>query len=154
MERDMLPLELWFVNVGHGDSTIVRFPSGRVMMVDINNCKSLDEQTKQEILESVGLDQLDLLRSHIGLVGPIEQVLLEQKLLEFQSYEDRLEDPIDVLKRECPGQAVFRFVATHPHMDHLTGIYRLAFQEGIPIINFWDTPNTRTLSDEECDGPV
>ena len=48
-------LEAWFVNVGHGDSVIVKFPSGRVAMVDISNSKALDADTRSELLESIGL---------------------------------------------------------------------------------------------------
>jgi competence protein ComEC len=70
----------------------------------------------------------------------------------LKDYEDLLEDPIDVLKRECPGEDVFRFVATHPDMDHLTGLYRLSQQEpGIDILNFWDTDNTKAFKEGEFD---
>lgn len=37
-------LDIWFVNVGHGDFTIVRFQSGRIMMVD-----ALDKETQDEL---------------------------------------------------------------------------------------------------------
>lgn len=126
------PLEMWFVNVGHGDSTIVKFPSGRTTMVDINNSKSLDEETLKEICESVGVDWLTY------RYAPAQ--LAFEKYAAIRSYEERLEDPIDVFKRVCPGHDVFRFVASHPHLDHLSGIYRLSRQEtGIDIVNFWDT---------------
>lgn len=128
------PLKVWFVNVGHGDSTIVKFPSGRVMMVDINNCKTLDDTSRAELAESKGLIPVIYEIARQLKIGPDA----------LKEYEDLLEDPIDVLKRECPGDHVFRFVATHPDMDHLTGLYRLSRQEPtISIGNFWDTANTK-----------
>lgn len=133
-------LELWFVNVGHGDSTIVRFPSGRVMMVDINNCQALDGKSVDELCKSKGIDPMRYLLS--AALGGTERMALKD-------YEDMLEDPLDVLKRECPGSAVFRFVASHPDMDHLTGLYRLSRQESTnDIVNFWDTANTKSEPEE------
>jgi len=34
-----MPLVLHFLNVGHGDCTFIELPSGRLMMIDINNSK-------------------------------------------------------------------------------------------------------------------
>lgn len=142
MRYDPKAVNVWFVNVGHGDSTIVRFPNwGRVMMVDINNSKSLDSTSRSEILESIGVVGTRKLLIELG----VERLTANEKAA-VDRYESLLEDPIDVLKRECPGQDVFRFVATHPHLDHLSGIYRLSRQESIDIVNFWDTENTRTIS--------
>ena len=33
---------------------------------------------------------------------------------------------------------IFRFIATHPHKDHLTGIKELFENSGVEILNFWD----------------
>jgi hypothetical protein len=41
-------LEFHFLNVGHGDCTIIRHPSGRLTMVDINNGQLLDADTLAE----------------------------------------------------------------------------------------------------------
>lgn len=38
-----MALEIHFLSVGHGDCTIIQFPSGRVMMIDINNSKTLPD---------------------------------------------------------------------------------------------------------------
>jgi hypothetical protein len=38
-----ISVELHFLNVGHGDCTFIDLPSGRLMMIDINNSKSLPE---------------------------------------------------------------------------------------------------------------
>ena len=137
-EMNLRPLELWFVNVGHGDSTIIRFPSGRLAIVDINNGKALDERSVAELCEFLGVSPLSYRLA--CRVGGSEQYALKD-------YEALLEDPVDVLKRECPGEDVFRFIATHPDMDHLSGLYRLSVQEAsIAILNFWDTANTKAMT--------
>lgn len=143
-----LPLEAWFVNVGHGDSIVVKFPSQRVMMVDINNCKAFDKATRSEILESMGLSGYRKAAYESGL-----DILSENERKAYKDYEALLEDPIDVLKQRVfrsNGGTVFRFVTSHPHLDHLEGIYRLSRQEpSIDICNFWDTANTRTFTQKE-----
>ncbi len=146
------PLEVWFVNVGHGDSTIVRFPppSNRVMMVDINNSKILDPKSRWEILESIGVTGSRLASCKVGI-----DATTENEKAALRRYEDLLEDPVDVLKQwvfRSERGDVFRFIITHPHLDHLGGIYRLSRQEpGIDIVNLWDTANTRSISKSERD---
>jgi hypothetical protein len=34
---------------------------------------------------------------------------------------------------------IWRFVCSHPHKDHITGIKKLFYDSGITINNFWDT---------------
>lgn len=142
-------LEVWFVNVGHGDSTILKFPSGHVMMVDINNCKCLDETTESELLESVGVSGYFKALYRAGN----RQVLTYAQAKAIDEYIAKLDDPIDVLKEEVVGSdygTVFRFVASHPDMDHLTGLHRLFFEEqGIRVVNFWDTANDKSIADSE-----
>ncbi len=41
-----MPLVIHFLNVGHGDCTFIELPSKRLMMIDINNSKSLPEADK------------------------------------------------------------------------------------------------------------
>lgn len=139
------PLEVWFVNVGHGDSTIVRFPSGRIMMLDINNCKVLDTETQGELLEAIG-------------VGVMEKMLFSQgayslsfnEAARMKKYEDLLEDPVAVLKNRvfmADEGEIFRFVTSHPDLDHISGLYRLHYQEpNISIPHFWDTANSKSIS--------
>lgn len=43
-----MPLKIHFLNVGRGDCTIIQFPSGRVGIVDIDNLKVLDPDTRAE----------------------------------------------------------------------------------------------------------
>ncbi|MEQ9617514.1 MAG: hypothetical protein RLN60_05710 [Phycisphaerales bacterium] len=136
-----MPLKVWFVNVGHGDCTIVKFPSGRVMMVDICNSKLLDDNTQGELMETAGWldDGARSLYLKYGM-GSMPEAVRAQ----FRAYEELLDDPIDVMKSQLPGEDIWRFVLTHPDMDHMTGLYRLMQHEGgIDVVNFWDTDNTK-----------
>jgi competence protein ComEC len=54
-----------------------------------------------------------------------------------------LTDPIAFLKRNYPGQQIWRFVLTHPDLDHMRGLKNL--YEHIGIANFWDTNHTKQI---------
>jgi beta-lactamase superfamily II metal-dependent hydrolase len=54
------------------------------------------------------------------------------------------DNPIAYMK-ERGITSVFRFISTHPDMDHLDGIKHF-FEEFGPI-NFWDTDNTKQLDE-------
>ena len=70
-----------------------------------------------------------------------------------QDSKKELTDPIEFLKRNYPRQSLFRFILTHPDLDHMRGLKRL--HESIGFTNFWDTahtkptPNYRSDSDRE-----
>jgi len=53
-------------------------------------------------------------------------------------------NPIEYLK-ELGLDTVFRFILTHPDMDHLDGIKAL-FDE-FEVLNFWDTENTKVMDE-------
>ena len=136
-----MPLEIWFLNVGHGDCTVVKFPSGHMAMIDINNARALDEQSGLELAMSMGRlsEGQYLLRKALG-----------QGIEVVQRYEELLEDPVDFWLNNFKGEELFRFILTHPDMDHLSGLYRLTAQEPIPLLNFWDTNHTKEMSEEDC----
>lgn len=43
--------------------------------------------------------------------------------------------------------SIFRYIQTHPDMDHMDGLKNLANSK--PILNFWDTANTKEQSFDE-----
>lgn len=136
----MMTLNMWFLNVGHGDCTIIRFPSGRVMMVDIHNSKP---RTPVDDIVDTLMRQAAAQRSAAqslfgGILGSKSSVLLE--------------DPVDFVRRTFPCEAIFRLVITHPDADHLGGLHRLCKQEpGVNVLNVWDTANTKKLTEFQSD---
>ena len=58
-------------------------------------------------------------------------------------------NPLSYLKKQSIS-SVFRFVLTHPDMDHMDGIKAL-FDE-FPPTNFWDTNNQKELDSSSWSG--
>jgi competence protein ComEC len=56
-----------------------------------------------------------------------------------------LTDPITYLYSLRPNPSLFRYVQTHPDMDHMDGLSLL--ERKCTIINFWDTANTKPRPD-------
>lgn len=91
-------LKVDFLNVGKGNCVVVKFPSGNLSVIDIDN-------------------------SRVEINNP-------------------LQDPIGYLETNYPNESIFRFVLTHPDMDHLSGLNEL--NQKREIVNFWDTENNKT----------
>ena len=66
----------------------------------------------------------------------------------IKSNERKLTDPIRYVKRVNKA-SVFRFVLTHPDMDHMSGLSGLS--NITEIINFWDTENNKTIENSSWD---
>lgn len=54
-------------------------------------------------------------------------------------------NPIEYLE-EKGVSSIFRFILTHPDMDHMDGIKALF--DNYEVINFWDTENTKEMADD------
>lgn len=138
-----MTLKVHFLNVGHGDCTLIEHASGRLTMIDVNNSKSLPEES------------LASLAAHHGL--SVEQFRYGRVSEKYSFswadyYESLLVDPADFLAEKYPGQLVFRYVQTHPDMDHLSGLHRIFIQEGIQLLNFWDTDHSKTFVESDFAG--
>ena len=102
-------LKIDFLNVGKGNCTIIKFPSEKITIIDIDNSKIDDEN-------------------------------------------DILQDPIDFLDKKYPEKEIFRFILTHPDMDHMSGIDELFSTR--KVYNFWDTEHDKELDTKTDDfGP-
>ncbi|NTU46339.1 hypothetical protein HGA88_01815 [Candidatus Roizmanbacteria bacterium] len=132
-------LKLHFINVGHGDCTIIEFEDGRLMMVDINNSKALDSESEKELMEVYKISYSDMFLSK----------LMGKNLFSEKGYDIELTDPVEYFKNNWQGKSIFRFICTHPDMDHLTGLYRLFEEEKLPILNFWDSEHNFEKNDSE-----
>ena len=133
-----MPLTIHFLNVGQGDCTVIDFPSGRLTLIDINNCKTMDPSTRAEVLEHYRATRVrqqtnSFIDRLVNLAG--EQNYLKQE-------EERTTDPIAYLDHWMPNRNLFRVIVTHPDMDHMTGLHRLYFQSGRSIGNFWHSGNS------------
>ena len=135
------PLRIHFLNVGHGDCTVVEFPSGRLTVVDINNSHRFDSDSEKELQDTI--------RQNFGGYG--NAMLTERAMISYlKRFSDLLEDPIQFLDTRYAGREIFRFIATHPDMDHLSGLAELRDRHHtLPVLNFWDTNHNKELKRED-----
>lgn len=194
-------LRIHFLNVGHGDCTIIEHPSGRLTMVDMNNGDELDGTSQSEVLSELhrsrvaqpqtlgalariysqrpaipptlgglfGLGALagvaprpaptsgllsQVFGDSMGLVG-LATLMKPNKKQELKDagYEIALTNPVEFFLRNFAGRPIFRYVQSHPDLDHMRGLSALR-GESIEIVNFWDTehakvPEFASESDEE-----
>lgn len=148
-------LKIHFLNVGHGDCTIIEPPSGRLTMVDINTSQEYDAATRGgHLLEDLG--GLGLGARGVLPIGGGPAALLSSYLRESTTRsKERPQptDPVAYMKRVFPGRRLWRFVLSHPDLDHMRGLARLDREIGFD--NFWDTanekatPDFRSLADRE-----
>lgn len=122
-------LKIHFLNVGHGDCIIIEnLDTDRVTIVDINRECNMDSSSMKEVYESISGKTF----SSFLLEGTINKQLLEKA-----GYSIDLQDPIDYLN-EKDILSIHRFISTHPHMDHMTGISSLKNN----ITNLWIVKNS------------
>jgi competence protein ComEC len=152
--------EIHFLDVGHGDCTIIDIPE-RLTVIDINNCKTLARETEAQLKKKYESERHSSLVNSMysgaaqALGGGMQSVptmsdvirdmaLAEQKLT---AAKNKLTNPIDYLKRHFPGRSIFRYIQTHPDLDHMAGLHRL-IEERIEIVNLWDTKHCITKNEE------
>lgn len=138
-------LRVHFLNVGHGDCTIIEHPSGRLTMIDINNSQEFDAQTFAEELaeERQKIAAAHTLGGPFGLAPaaypPVGALTGYVEVLARAKRE--LTDPIEFLKKYYSGRRIWRFILSHPDLDHMRGLKRL--YENVGFDNFWDTGHTK-----------
>jgi len=124
-------IRIHFLNVGQGDCCIIEFlDTQRVTMVDINRDNKIDKESSKEILKSLN----ENLYYCYDLLGRD----VTKEMLAEKGYNVILQDPLDYLKKNNIGN-IFRFISSHPHMDHLSGISKL--KEEIGFTNIWVVKN-------------
>ncbi|WP_347490555.1 DNA internalization-related competence protein ComEC/Rec2 [Desulfoscipio sp. XC116] len=106
-------MQVYFIDVGQGDSILVRFPGGRTMLVDaggrsgdLNEGRSVGESVVVPYLHRLGMDKLDVLvvthahGDHAGGVPPVAEKLRVGALVlsGAPGYEELLDiiDPLDI----------------------------------------------------------
>ena len=106
-----------FLNVREGDCAWIEHPSGHNTVIDVS-CASKDEQRS---LESFAVRSGGNHNQKNYPVNPIEY------LNKFSVCD------------------IFRFILTHPDMDHMDGIKDLF--SSFTVYNFWDTNNDKQMDD-------
>ena len=134
-------MKFHFLNVGHGDCTFIELPSGRLMMVDINNSKTLSDKDIAGLAASHNMSIWELRNSIRGFTNKSWE--------EF--YKDKLVDPHDYYVDNFNGKSIFRYIQTHPDLDHMSGLHRFFFQEKVKLWNFWDVAHTKDFNESDFD---
>ena len=115
-----------FLNVGDGDCSIIQHGSGRITVVDICNGESATHKALLE--EAFNEYAIGIAKTGSGNYGMRKHVTL----------------PISYMKRIGISK-VFRFILTHPDMDHMDGFKK--FCNEIGFLNFWDSGVRRAKPD-------
>jgi competence protein ComEC len=119
-----------FLNVLEGDCNIIQHDSGRITVIDISNASNAIE-TPEEARARNSIERKEMIsRTQV----PNGKIDYKQKHIP--------DNPIQYLKK-LGVTSIFRFVITHPDMDHLDGIKDL--YEDFTIVNTWDTDNNKKI---------
>lgn len=113
-----------FLNVREGDCSIIQHNSRRVTVIDVCNANQSDSD-KQMPEKNNAIDSLN------NSPGKFQQ----------KKYPV---NPIDYLQTLDDKVEIFRYIQTHPDMDHMDGIKDLFTR--FPPTNFWDTENKKEVS--------
>ena len=118
-----------FLNVRDGDCAVIEHNSGHITVIDVCNAK-----TKESPMVPL-LATLELAQTERGITG------------NFQQKKNPV-NPISYM-RNHDISSIFRYIQTHPDMDHMDGITAL-FQAFSPL-NFWDSDNTKEMPSSAWD---
>ena len=110
-----------FLNVKDGDCSIIQHPSGRTTVIDVCNA-SVPEPVSEALYAAFAKLEKGSGGNHQQKRYPV--------------------NPISYLQDHKVSE-IFRFMLTHPDMDHMDGIKAL-FQ-AFPPTNFWDTDNQKEM---------
>lgn len=124
--------KIHFLNVKEGDCSLIEHNSGHKTIIDICNgnddkCKKLYEEESREQFFSENKSSI------VGIKGNFKQ----------KNYSV---NPIEYFK-EFRIKEIFRFILTHPDMDHMDGIQNLF--TNFKVYNFWDTNNKKTMNESD-----
>lgn len=119
-----------YLNVKNGACSLIQHANENVSMFDVN-CASAITANKAVKMSAVYEG-----RSWDPVPGNYHQ-------------KDTPDNPIEYLTKHGIT-SIFRFILTHPDMDHLGGIKDLF--ASIPVINLWDTANTKEFGEDELRG--
>ena len=120
-----------FLNVLEGDCNIIQHDSGRITVMDVSNAYN-DEDTPEERAVKASREREERRRR---TNVPSNKIDYRQKLSP--------DNPITYLMENVGTREIFRFIISHPDMDHIDGIRDL-FTE-FRVYNTWDTDNNKSI---------
>lgn len=122
-----------FLNVLEGDCNIIQHDNGHVSIIDVSNAYNHDDSPEEIVAKTIK----DLKIKTRNFV-PDGKKNYKQK--------ENPDNPIEYLNK-LNVKDIFRFIITHPDMDHIDGIKDL-FEE-FKIFNTWDSDNNKELNLKE-----
>lgn len=148
-------LKIHFLNVGHGDCTVIQHQDNRLTVIDINNGSELDLESSEELAKSYGLSISrtleNILRDRRSYVNTLGIVKARQAITAYErqtldelvrkGYDIKPTNPIEFLRRQYASLGIHRYIQTHPDLDHMRGLSALS--QGRDIVNFWDTKHSK-----------
>lgn len=120
-----------FLNVLEGDCNIIQHDTGRVTVMDVSNAYN-DEDTVEEKAVQASKER-EMMRN---------RTFVPSGKKNYNQKKDP-DNPIAYLKKRLNVDCIFRFIISHPDMDHLDGIKDL-FEE-FTVTNTWDTNNDKHI---------
>ncbi len=113
-----------FLNVNDGDCTVIKHNSGHVTVIDVCNAKT--QESLESLREAVSAM---IAKAERGITGNFQQKKCPV-------------NPISYM-HDHGISSIFRYIQTHPDMDHMDGI--TALFEAFSPLNFWDTDNKKEM---------
>lgn len=110
-----------FLNVNDGDCAVIEHNSGHVTVIDVSNAK-----TPESLMEAMSAK---FAKAERGITGNFQQKKFPV-------------NPISYM-HDHGISSIFRYIQTHPDMDHMDGITSLF--EAFSPLNFWDTDNKKEM---------
>ncbi len=107
--------EVHILNVGQGDCNIIKSNKGRITMFDICGGNKGIEEAKALLAEVV---------TGAAVKGNYRMC-------------EKPTNPIDFVRNTMGASSVFRFILSHPDMDHMDGFDNL--MNNVNVYNFWDS---------------
>lgn len=123
--------ELHFLNVKDGDCTWIRHPNGNNTIIDVCNAKEIVKE--DSFAKAIGAYLLESSVKGLGVSGNFKQ-------------KEYPVNPIEYLN-SFGVKSIFRYIVTHPDMDHVDGI-KVFFEKFKPS-NIWDTDNKKEMGSFE-----
>lgn len=120
-----------FLNVLEGDCNIIQHSSGRLTVMDVSNAYNAEDTPQEKAVKASKEREEKRKRTNV----PSNKTNYRQK--------ETPDNPIDYIKNNVGAKNIFRFIISHPDMDHIDGIKDL-YTEFKPT-NTWDTNNNKEI---------